>query len=78
MLDCLKRIYREIALWAAFVLASAIFFAFTRGTDLQPLANGLLVTSVALLITTSLFELVWQAVTSALDDQRIQRRQHRR
>lgn len=77
MLDCLKRIYREIALWAAFVLASAVFFAFARATQLHSLADGLLVTSVALLITTTLFELVWQTITRASDEQSIHRRRRR-
>ncbi len=78
MFDYLKKIYPEIALWAAIVLASAIFFALTLGTDLHPLANGLLIASIALLITTSVFEIVWQAVTAALDDQSVKRRQRRR
>lgn len=77
MLDCLKRIYREIALWAAFVLASAVFFAFAGATQLHSLADGLLVTSVALLITTTLFELVWQTITRASDEQSIHRRRRR-
>ena len=68
MIDRLKRIYPEVALWAAFALASAVFFASTFATPLHPLATGLLMTSVSLLVATTLFELSWQAIVDGRPD----------
>jgi hypothetical protein len=74
MTDGLRKVYPEVALWAVFTLASAIFFAFAHATSLQPLANGLLVTSVALLVTTTLFEVAWQAIAGVLGGRGVERR----
>jgi hypothetical protein len=70
LLDCLKRIYPEVALWIVLTIASAIFFAFSYGTQYRPLANGLLITSAALLVATTLFELLWQAFADAFSRRR--------
>jgi len=65
-INSLKKVYPELPSWAALVVASAIFFGLTLGTQLEPLAIGLLTSSVALLVLMTLFECAWKVLRRVL------------
>jgi hypothetical protein len=78
MIARLKRIFPEIALWAASAAATAVLFVVTFDTPCHSAAAGLLITSGSLLVTTTLFELIWQIVVDAQRDHRVKRQPPRR
>jgi hypothetical protein len=54
--------YRAAAFWVVLIGAAAIAFFAARGTVLAPLATGLLVSAVALLVALAVFEGIWWAL----------------
>lgn len=62
----LKTLYPDFLLWAGLVVASAIFFWLSLGTQRYPPAIGLLTSSVSLLMLMAFFEVAWQAAIHVL------------
>ena len=66
MFEVAPQAYRTATFWAVLICATAITFFAARGTVLAPLATGLLVSAVALLVTLAAFEGIWWALVRLL------------
>ena len=53
--------------WAALIVAAAIVFGATRGTQFAQLGVGLLTGAIALLVSMAIFEMIWQAAARWLE-----------
>jgi hypothetical protein len=59
MLESPPHAYRTVTFWAVLICATTIAFFAARGTVAAPLATGLLVSAVALLVALAIFEGIW-------------------
>lgn len=49
--------------WAVLIVAAAIIFGVTRGSQFGQLGIGLLTGAIALLVVMAIFEMIWQTAT---------------
>jgi hypothetical protein len=63
LIDSLKEAHLELPLLAVLLGGATTLSCFSLGMELEPLAIGLLTSSVALLVLRTVFDMVWKVMT---------------